>query len=159
MRLDSPSLPKAISKQSPRSHTRCFPTVGACSGTYCLNILGQVGSLTDGREGIGPMRICGLSRSVEKVLEHRSELAPCAMLGTNRTTNAFEAAAADPMVRVQDIHRCWDAVRHAPAHRIHTFLATSDIHLEYKLKISREVTDKPACSQLSTEWRIPVGMR
>jgi len=62
----------------------------------------EIGPLTDGREH-GPMRICGLSRAVEK-----------------------------------DIHRCWDAVRHAPRHRIHTFLATSDIHLEHKLFISRE---------------------
>jgi 2-isopropylmalate synthase len=37
-----------------------------------------------------------------------------------------------------DIDRCWDAVRHAAKPRIHTFLATSDIHLEYKLKKSRE---------------------
>lgn len=62
----------------------------------------EVGHITEGRSH-GTMRICGLSRAVEK-----------------------------------DIHRCWDAVRHAPLHRIHTFLATSDIHLEHKLFISRE---------------------
>ncbi|TDH70589.1 uncharacterized protein CCR75_001860 [Bremia lactucae] len=38
----------------------------------------------------------------------------------------------------KDIQRCFDAVKHAPKHRIHTFLATSDIHLKYKLKISRD---------------------
>ncbi|KAG2766653.1 hypothetical protein JG687_00002798 [Phytophthora cactorum] len=38
----------------------------------------------------------------------------------------------------KDIQRCYDAVKHAPKHRIHTFLATSDIHLKYKLKISRD---------------------
>jgi len=37
----------------------------------------------------------------------------------------------------KDIQRCFDAVKHAPLNRIHTFLATSDIHLEHKLKISR----------------------
>eukprot|EP00303_Exanthemachrysis_gayraliae_P000634 CAMPEP_0206009544 /NCGR_PEP_ID=MMETSP1464-20131121/9844_1 /ASSEMBLY_ACC=CAM_ASM_001124 /TAXON_ID=119497 /ORGANISM="Exanthemachrysis gayraliae, Strain RCC1523" /LENGTH=619 /DNA_ID=CAMNT_0053383141 /DNA_START=13 /DNA_END=1873 /DNA_ORIENTATION=- len=37
----------------------------------------------------------------------------------------------------KDIDRCYDAVRHAPLHRIHTFLASSDIHLEHKLHISR----------------------
>ncbi len=37
----------------------------------------------------------------------------------------------------QDIERCYEAVRHAPKHRIHTFLASSDIHLEHKLGISR----------------------
>ncbi|CAG8470007.1 4093_t:CDS:2 [Funneliformis mosseae] len=38
----------------------------------------------------------------------------------------------------KDIKRCYDAVSQAPLHRIHTFLATSDIHLKYKLKIDRE---------------------
>ncbi|MBL0713119.1 MAG: 2-isopropylmalate synthase [Desulfosarcina sp.] len=38
----------------------------------------------------------------------------------------------------QDIDRAWEAVRHAAHPRIHTFIATSDIHLEYKLKMSRE---------------------
>ena len=37
-----------------------------------------------------------------------------------------------------DVERAFDAVRHAARHRIHCFLAVSDIHLEYKLKISRE---------------------
>jgi 2-isopropylmalate synthase len=37
-----------------------------------------------------------------------------------------------------DIDRAYEAVRVAPRHRIHTFLATSDIHLKYKLKIDRE---------------------
>lgn len=38
----------------------------------------------------------------------------------------------------QDIQRAYDAVKVAPRHRIHTFLATSDIHLEHKLKMDRE---------------------
>lgn len=37
-----------------------------------------------------------------------------------------------------DIERAYEALHHAPNHRIHTFLATSDIHLQYKLKITRE---------------------
>eukprot|EP01135_Chromosphaera_perkinsii_P002380 Nk52_evm34s222 gene=Nk52_evmTU34s222 len=37
-----------------------------------------------------------------------------------------------------DIERAYEAIKGAPKHRIHTFLATSDIHLEYKLKITRE---------------------
>jgi len=37
-----------------------------------------------------------------------------------------------------DIDRAWNAVKHAKKPRIHTFLATSDIHLEYKLKITRD---------------------
>ena len=37
-----------------------------------------------------------------------------------------------------DIDKCWQAVQPARAPRIHTFLATSDIHLEHKLKMSRD---------------------
>ncbi|KAF9987786.1 hypothetical protein BGZ65_001900 [Modicella reniformis] len=37
-----------------------------------------------------------------------------------------------------DIQRCYDAIAKAPHKRIHTFLATSDIHLQYKLKINRD---------------------
>jgi 2-isopropylmalate synthase len=37
-----------------------------------------------------------------------------------------------------DIDRAWKAVSHAAKPRIHTFIATSDIHLEYKLKMSRD---------------------
>jgi len=37
-----------------------------------------------------------------------------------------------------DIDRAWQAVRHAAKPRIHTFIATSDIHLEYKLKMTRD---------------------
>ncbi len=38
----------------------------------------------------------------------------------------------------EDIQRAYDAVKVAPRHRIHTFLATSDIHLQHKLKMDRE---------------------
>ncbi|CAJ0759516.1 24222_t:CDS:2 [Entrophospora sp. SA101] len=44
----------------------------------------------------------------------------------------------------KDIKRCYDAVSQSPLHRIHTFLATSDIHLKYKLKIDREECIKRA---------------
>ncbi|KAI7863918.1 2-isopropylmalate synthase [Spinellus fusiger] len=37
-----------------------------------------------------------------------------------------------------DIQRCYEAIQDAPHKRIHVFLATSDIHLKYKLKIDRE---------------------
>ena len=38
----------------------------------------------------------------------------------------------------QDIDQAWGAIQHAAKPRIHTFIATSDIHLEYKLKMSRQ---------------------
>lgn len=38
----------------------------------------------------------------------------------------------------QDIDRAYEAVKVGEAPRIHTFIATSDIHIEYKLKSTRE---------------------
>src|SRR3984957_2268565 len=37
-----------------------------------------------------------------------------------------------------DIERAWDALKGADRPRIHVFLATSDIHLQYKLRITRD---------------------
>jgi 2-isopropylmalate synthase len=37
-----------------------------------------------------------------------------------------------------DIDKAWEAVREAQHPRIHTFLATSEIHMQYKLKMDRE---------------------
>jgi 2-isopropylmalate synthase len=37
-----------------------------------------------------------------------------------------------------DIDKAWEAVRYAANPRIHTFLATSDIHMEYKLHMTRQ---------------------
>jgi 2-isopropylmalate synthase len=38
----------------------------------------------------------------------------------------------------EDIDAAWGAVKHAANPRIHTFIATSDIHLKYKLRMDRE---------------------
>ena len=38
----------------------------------------------------------------------------------------------------KDIDCAWDAVKHAADPRIHTFIATSPVHMEYKLKMSPE---------------------
>lgn len=43
-----------------------------------------------------------------------------------------------------DIDRAWEAVRHATRPRIHTFIGTSDIHLEHKLRMTREQALKTA---------------
>ena len=37
-----------------------------------------------------------------------------------------------------DLERAWDAVRHARRPRVHTFLATSEIHMKHKLRMTRE---------------------
>ena len=44
--------------------------------------------------------------------------------------------------KIGDIERAWDAVKYAESPRIHTFIATSPIHMKYKLmKTEREVLD------------------
>jgi len=50
-----------------------------------------------------------------------------------RPTIAALARACTP-----DIERAWEALKGATRPRIHVFLATSDIHLKYKLRITRE---------------------
>ena len=35
-----------------------------------------------------------------------------------------------------DLERAWDAVRHAKRPRVHTFIATSAIHMEHKLRMT-----------------------
>ena len=44
----------------------------------------------------------------------------------------------------KDIKRAWEAVKFARFPRIHTFIATSDIHLAYKLRMTREQVLKEA---------------
>ena len=45
--------------------------------------------------------------------------------------------AALARARRQDIERAWDAIKDAHKRRIHTFIATSDIHLKHKLRKTR----------------------
>ncbi len=54
------------------------------------------------------------------------------------------AVAALARATYGDIDCAWDAVKHAKNPRIHTFIATSDIHLKYKLKRSKEDVLKAA---------------
>ena len=37
-----------------------------------------------------------------------------------------------------DIDRAWEAIKKAPKRRIHTFLSTSDIHLQHQFKLTRD---------------------
>lgn len=62
-----------------------------------------------------------------------------------KIAGAIQAAEVAGLCRTakSDIDRAWAAVRHAAKPRIHTFIATSDIHLQYKLRMSRdEVVEK-----------------
>ncbi len=57
--------------------------------------------------------------------------------------------AALARCKKEDVERAGEALKDAERSRIHLFLATSDIHLEYKLKISREECVKQALEGVS----------
>jgi len=46
---------------------------------------------------------------------------------------------------LNDIDRAWEAIKEAAHPRIHTFISTSDIHLKYQLKKTRDQVMKEAC--------------
>ncbi len=48
-----------------------------------------------------------------------------------------------------DIDRCWEAIKPASKSRIHTFIATSPIHMEHKLKMTEEQVKKRAFDAVS----------
>lgn len=77
----------------------------------------------------------GFPASSEGDFEGVSEVA-------KKITNSEVVALA--RASVHDIDRAWKAVNHAAKPRIHIFLATSDIHMEYKLNMSREQVVKSA---------------
>ena len=53
-----------------------------------------------------------------------------------------------------DIDRCWEAVRDSARPRIHTFLSTSDIHIEHQLMSTREdVKGLARASVMLSAWR------
>lgn len=49
----------------------------------------------------------------------------------------------------RDIDKSWEAVQYAKKPRIHTFIATSEIHMEYKLKKTREEVVEKARSMVA----------
>ncbi|MCZ6801032.1 MAG: 2-isopropylmalate synthase [Nitrospirae bacterium] len=51
--------------------------------------------------------------------------------------------------KVEDIDRAWEALRGAPKIRIHTFLSTSDIHLKYQFRMTREEALKRAVEMVT----------
>src|SRR3981081_869698 len=81
-----------------------------------------------------------------------------ARLGVDVIEAGFPAASAEDFAAVQriarevngpiiaglaraeaaDIDQCWEAIRDAERPRIHTFLSSSDMHLESQLNLKRE---------------------
>src|SRR5579872_1879266 len=69
---------------------------------------------------------------------------PIASEGDFAAVKAIAEAVRRPIIAglarasAKDIECAWDALHGAARPRIHVFLATSDIHLKYKLRISRQ---------------------
>ena len=57
-----------------------------------------------------------------------------------RIANTIQNATVMSLARAKesDIRRAYDAVKGAVSPRLHVFLATSDIHMKYKLCMSKE---------------------
>ncbi len=69
---------------------------------------------------------------------------PIASEGDFESVKAIAAVIRRPVIAglaracQVDIERAWEALQEAARPRIHVFLATSDIHLQYKLRITRD---------------------
>ncbi|MDO4539538.1 MAG: 2-isopropylmalate synthase [Syntrophomonadaceae bacterium] len=97
----------------------------------------------------------GVSLNVEEKLEIAQQLEllgvdiieagfPVASPGDFKAVQAIAQKVRGPVIAAltrsipADIDRTWEAIKGAETPRIHVFLASSDIHLKYKLKMSRE---------------------
>ncbi len=102
----------------------------------------------------------GISLNVEEKLKIAKQLAilgvdaieagfPIASKGDFEGVKAIAKSVRGPVITglaravKADIDRAWEALQYAEKPRIHTFIATSDIHMEYKLKMTpEEVIDR-----------------
>ena len=97
----------------------------------------------------------GISLDVGEKLEIADQLArlgvdvieagfPIASDGDFEAVEAIATSVRGPMIAAlsrtgfKDVDRAWEAVRHAERKRIHVFIATSEIHMAKKLRMSRE---------------------
>src|SRR5271170_3055485 len=77
----------------------------------------------------------GISLNRQEKLEIAHQLA---RLGVDVIEAGFPITSPGDFESVQDIEAAWNAVRDSERPRIHTFIATSDIHIERKLQTTRE---------------------
>jgi 2-isopropylmalate synthase len=79
---------------------------------------------------------------------------PIASDGDFESVKAIAIAVRRPIIAAlaracqPDIERAWEALKHAAQPRIHIVLATSDIHLKYKLRITRDQCVERACESI-----------
>jgi 2-isopropylmalate synthase len=97
----------------------------------------------------------GISLNVQEKLEIAHQLArlgvdiieagfPITSPGDSAAVTAIAKAVEGPVIcglartSAQDIDAAWNAIKYSERPRIHTFIATSDIHIERKLQTTRE---------------------
>lgn len=106
-------------------------------------------TLRDGEQSPG----CSMNRQEKLRLAHQIDRLgvdvieagfPIASEGDFESVKAIAAVIRRPVIAglaracEADIQRAWDALKGASRPRIHVFLATSDIHLQYKLRMTRD---------------------
>jgi 2-isopropylmalate synthase len=106
-------------------------------------------SLRDGEQSPG----CSMNQQEKLRLAHQLDRLgvdvieagfPVASDGDFEAVKAIAAEVRRPIIAGLaracrgDIERAWEALKEAKRPRIHVFLATSDIHLQYKLRITRD---------------------
>ena len=106
-------------------------------------------TLRDGEQSPG----CSMNRQEKLRLAHQLDRLgvdvieagfPIASEGDFESVKAIASVVRRPVIAglaracQADIERAWEALKDAAHPRIHVFLATSDIHLQYKLRITRD---------------------
>src|ERR1700732_4833835 len=106
-------------------------------------------SLRDGEQSPG----CSMNQQEKLRLAHQLDRLgvdvieagfPIASEGDFEAVRAISAVVRRPIIAAlappcrPDIERAWQALQGAARPRIHVFLATSDIHLQYKLRMTRD---------------------
>ena len=106
-------------------------------------------TLRDGEQSPG----CSMNRQEKLRLAHQLDRLgvdvieagfPIASDGDFESVKAIASVVRRPIIAGlaracrPDIERAWEALKDAAHPRIHVFLATSDIHLQYKLRITRD---------------------
>ena len=94
------------------------------------------------------------------LLEHTAAWRTCpreldATWGVLRDCPALQNILAAFRTRHGDLDAAWEAVRHARRPRVHTFIATSPIHMQYKLKMTPDQVGDGAEHRTGLQWPRP----
>src|SRR5947207_11778144 len=131
------------------SSTWIVPEFGGRGGKMAEKIFIFDTTLRDGEQSPGcSMNLdekLGMARQLDRLGVDILEAGfPIASQGDFEAVRAISAEIRRPVIAALaraselDVDRAWEALKEAARPRIHTFLATSDIHLKYKLRKTRE---------------------